>query len=84
MNVKLHIERLVLDGVDGNGHPQLLRAAIEAELTRLLSEGGLAPALDAGGALPAIALPTIAMAQGDAAGVLGTRIAGAVYAGIGT
>lgn len=83
MNVKLHIERLVLDGVDGNGQPQLLQAAIEAELARLLAEGGLAAALGAGGAMPRIALPAIELAQSEPAGAVGARIAGAVYAGIG-
>lgn len=84
MNVKLHIERLVLDGVDGNGQPQLLQAAIEAELARLLAEGGLAAALGGGGAMPRIALPAIELAQGEPAGAVGARIAGAVYGGIGT
>lgn len=83
MNVKLHIERLVLDGVDGDGRPQLLQAAIEAELARLLAEGGLAAELGAGGAMPRIAVPAIELAQGEAAGALGVRIAGAVYGGIG-
>lgn len=83
MNVKLHIERLVLDGVAAGGQPQLLQAAIQAELTRLLTEGALAPALNAGGAMPRIALPAIALGQRDTAGALGTRIAGAVYGGIG-
>jgi hypothetical protein len=83
MNVRLHIERLVLDGVDGNGQPQLLQAAIEAELVRLLTGGGLAAALGAGGAMPRIALPSIELAQGEPAGAVGARIAGAVYAGVG-
>ena len=83
MNVKLHIERLVLDGVDGNGQPQLLQAAIEAELARLLAAGGLATALIAGGVMPRIALPAIELVHGEAAGPVGARIAGAVYGGIG-
>ena len=83
MNVKLHIERLVLDGVAASGQPQLLQAAVQAELTRLLTEGGIAPALAGGTALPRIALPGIAAGPGDSPAALGTRIAGAVYGGIG-
>lgn len=42
MNIDLHIERLVLDGLPIAWHerPQL-QAAVEAELTRLLTESGL-------------------------------------------
>lgn len=42
MNINLHIERLVLDGVDVPGHRQAaLQAALVSELGRLLAADGL-------------------------------------------
>jgi len=84
MNVDLHIERLILEGVDlAPGQRPGLQAAVESELTRLLTEGGLAPQLTAGGALPRVTSPAIQLGHGDAPTTLGRQIAGAVYGGIG-
>lgn len=84
MNVQLHIERLVLDGLDlGTAQPQQLQAAIESELARLLGEGGVAPALAGGTALARIAVPAIQMQRGEPVASAGARIAAAVYGGIG-
>lgn len=82
MTVRLHIDRLVLDGLDlpPGGH-HALRAAVEGELARLIAAGGLAPALKDSLAVPSIDAPSI-----DAGGSprqLGAAIAGAVYAGVG-
>lgn len=82
MNIHLHIERLVLDGVDA-AQPQLLQAAVQAELTRLLAQGGVAPSLAGGTFLPHVALPSITLAQGEAPASAGARIAASVYGGIG-
>jgi len=42
MQIDLQIERLILNGVDIAGHErQKLQAALETELTRLLTSGGL-------------------------------------------
>ena len=84
MSVTLHIERLILEGVDvAHGQRHLLTSAVEAELARLLSEGGVAHQLAGGGALPRIAGPAIQLRSGDGPAQLGERIAGAVYGGIG-
>jgi hypothetical protein len=53
MKISLHIERLVLDGLpveaaDGRH----IKTAVTAELTRLLSEGGISGELSAGVAVP--------------------------------
>ena len=56
MNVKLHIDRLVLDGIDlETAQRPVLQAAVEAELGRLLAEGGVGESWAAGGAVPASA-----------------------------
>jgi hypothetical protein len=84
MSVRLHIERLVLDGVDvGPGQHQLLQAAVQAELARLLGQGALAPELMAGGAVARLAAPSISMAADATGAQVGTQVAGAVYGGIG-
>jgi hypothetical protein len=82
VSVRLHIDRLVLDGVDVPyaSHDEL-RAAVEQELVRLISSGGLPRAFAMGLAVPAVGGPAI-----DGAGPprkLGAAIAGAVYGGIG-
>lgn len=80
MNINLHIERLVLEGIELPRQQQpVLQAAVEAELGRLLAAGGLATegrhvrSLQAGG-----------LQFGDAHDpvALGTQIAGAVYGGM--
>ena len=84
MNIHLHIERLILDGVNlPLGQQHLLQAGVEMELTRLLGEGGLAAHLMAGGAQARIVSPSIRLDSGLASADLGQQIAGAVYAGIG-
>ena len=84
MNINLHIERLVLDGVPlaPGGHP-LLRAAVEAELSRLLTEGGLSAGLQNSGAMPTVrAVPMLI--DGDAhPSSMGRAIAQSVYGAIG-
>ena len=85
MNIELNIERLVLDGVEAATPRERaqIRAAVEAELSRLLTEGGLAHELAGGGALPAIAAGNVQLNGGRDPWQLGEQIARAVYEGIG-
>lgn len=85
MKINLHIERLVLDGlplssVEG---PQL-RRAVQAELSRLLTSGGLSQELRSGGAVPHISAGVVHVARNNSPGKLGTQIARALHQGIGT
>jgi hypothetical protein len=84
MNINLHIERLVLDGVPlaPSGRPRL-RAAVEGELSRLLTEGGLSAGVQSGGAMPTVrAIPMLI--DGDAhPSRMGQAIARSVYGGLG-
>ena len=83
MNVRLHIDRLVLDGIDvAAGDRPRLQAALEAELTRLVTERGVAGELANGAALPSVRAPQISIA-GSNARQIGTAIAGAVFGGVG-
>lgn len=84
MNVRLHVERLVLDGVTVPRHQQPgLRSALEAELAQRIAEGGLAPDLLTGQALPRVTAGDIQRAAGAEPAQLGRQIARAVYRGIG-
>jgi hypothetical protein len=76
MNISLHIERVVIDGlaVAPAGEP-VLRAAIEAELTRLLS--GEPAAAWAPLATPRLAAAPVPLPE--APGPLGAAIARAVH-----
>lgn len=84
MNINLHIERLVLDGIPlGPGQRLLLQVAVEAELTRLLENSGLSDALQSGGALYSVRTAGIQLANNATPERVGEQIARAVYRGIG-
>ena len=83
MNVNLFIERLVLDGI--NVEPAQrphLQVAIEAELGRLLAEGGIGVGRAGGGAVPSVTASGFQLAREDSPFQLGQRIARSVYGGI--
>jgi hypothetical protein len=85
MNIEVRIERLILDGFAVAPHRRpVLQAAVEAELARLLAEGGLASAWHSGGAVPRVAADSIQLTGQENPTQIGQQIAGAVYRGIGT
>lgn len=84
MNIQLNIERLVLDGINLPQHQgPMLKASIEAELTRLLTEGGLSPGMANGLAVPRIATGNLQLNATNNATQLGQQIARSIYGGIG-
>lgn len=84
MNIELHIERLVLDGLAlERGQGASVQAAVEAELTRLLGEQGLSARLQAGGALPSLQSNPVQLTPGSTPAQMGAQIARSVYSGIG-
>ena len=84
MNIRIHIERLVLEGLEmGAGDGAKVKRAVEAELSRLLSARGVAPSLHGGGALARIQANPVSMAKDTDPETLGERIASSVYGGIG-
>lgn len=82
MKISLHIERLVLDGVAAD-QPQIMRRALERELTGRLTEGGLSPEIRLGGAVPSVRGGAIELGPSSSPQRLGSQIARAVYLGIG-
>jgi hypothetical protein len=84
MNVRLHIERLVLDGLPlAPGQAPLVQAAVEAELARLIAGSGVAPGLPSLGAVPALRAGDLQLAPGTTPAGIGSQIARAVFSGIG-
>ena len=83
MNINLHIERLVLDGVNvAPGQRHLLQSIVATELTRMLTDGGLSPSLAQSVALPRITADVIHMTDNNPTH-FGQQIAKSVYGGIG-
>jgi hypothetical protein len=85
MNIKLHIERLVLDSLSTepvNG-PEV-QATVAAELKRLLGDGDgpIAPELISGGAAPRLSAPGIQLTPDSNPIQVGQKIAHAVYQGL--
>jgi hypothetical protein len=84
MNVNLHIDRLILDGIDLDpAQRPALQAAVEAELGRLLSEGGVGADFAGGGAVPSVKAGGFEMGGDGNPQQLGAQIARSVYGGIG-
>lgn len=84
MNINLHIECLILDGLSvGHGQGAVIKADVEAELGRLLREGGVSPELRSGGAFPTMRANSIHASGENSSSQLGQQIAQAVYSGIG-
>ncbi len=84
MNIRLHIERLVVDGfglqrADGKA----VKFAVQNELLRLLSGDGLRHELQQGGALPQVRAGVLQVGSTPSPRQLGTQIARSVYRGIG-
>ncbi|MDF0515733.1 hypothetical protein P0R31_00550 [Bradyrhizobium yuanmingense] len=84
MNIRLHIERLVLDGLQLNGQDRAqLKASLEAELGRLLSESGINGGIGAGGALPRIDAAPIRVRRDATPAQIGSGIAQSMFSGMG-
>ena len=84
MKINIQIERLVLDRLRVE-HQQgaLLKAAVEAELSRLLVANGLANNLMSGGAVDSIRAPGIQFGSDSNPVKLGQQIGRALNGGIG-
>jgi hypothetical protein len=81
MKIDLHIEELVLEGFPASDRHRI-GAAVERELTRLLTERGLPPGLAAGGETARIDGGSFEAKPGGRAEAVGRQVAGAVYGGM--
>jgi hypothetical protein len=84
VNIELHIERLILDGLQVEPRNRAhLQAALEAELTRLLTVDGLRSELLSGGAVRSLSAGEIHVTNQTTGTQLGNHIGQAVHGGIG-
>jgi hypothetical protein len=83
MNINVHIERLILDGLPVKGSDgAVVQAAVERELARLLGERGLTAV--SAGAVPRLAVGPIELTRAGEPAHLGHQIARAIHGGIGS
>ena len=84
MNINLHIERLILEGLPLDGSKGVhVQKSVERELTTLLANGELHDALRSGGNLFRMQTSGIHVSKETSPADLGEQIAGAVYGGLG-
>ena len=80
--VELYIEELVLRGFAG-GDRHEIRAAVQQELTRLLTEQGIPPSLMEGRSIARLDGGSVEVAPDATPEVIGTQIARSIYGGFG-
>jgi hypothetical protein len=76
-NLQLHIEQLVLHGFGTDRHR--IAAALQQELTRLLTEQGIPPALANSSEIPHINISANQIPAGAKAETIGTQLAQSIY-----
>jgi hypothetical protein len=85
MNINLHIERLVLDGISFEPYQRAeLKAAVVSELGRLLVSNGIGSGLQSSSRLRAVSGGLIDIENYSKPAIIGQKIGDAVYGGIGT
>jgi hypothetical protein len=83
-NIHLYIERLILDGWPvERGQGQHIQAALEAELSDLLTQNGLAQNLQVNTAVPSVRGDVMYLGSDNNLTQMGTQIAQSVYSAIG-
>jgi len=83
MNINLHIERLVLEGLPlTRAQGPLVQRAVEVELARLFGGSGVGPAFRSGGTIPRANGSAMQFAHEATPGQLGTQIAQSVHDGL--
>jgi hypothetical protein len=84
MLINVHIDQLILEGLPlTQTQGGLVQAAVEAELTRLLAQRGLALSLQTGGMLPNVYTDRMQLKADSTPTQVGQQIAQSVYGGIG-
>ncbi len=81
--IHLHIDHLILEGLPiDRAQGPAIQAAVEAELSRLLTEQGFGGELQQGGAVPSVHANGIQLSSTTNASNLGQQIAQSVYSGM--
>ncbi len=83
MSLHIHIEELVLHGF-APAERAPIAEAVQSELVRLLTEGGVPPALARGGSVDRLDAGSFPADPAGRGSVTGARIAQALHGGLGT
>jgi hypothetical protein len=84
MNIRLHIEELVIEGFGArSGDVRTLKGAVQSELARLLRVEGVGSDLRQSGAVPRVAADPLRVEVKPSPRQLGMGIARSVYGGFG-
>jgi hypothetical protein len=86
MKIRIHIDRLVLDGLPATAaQAPLVQEALQRELASCLAAGGLSPELRGGGAFPVVraAGPKLPQQKQQNPSELGSEIARSIHGAIG-
>ena len=83
MDIHLHIDQLILDGLPiDRAQAPIVQAAVEAELSRLLTVHGFSAGWQSSGAVPSLNARGIQLAAGSTPAQMGRQIAQSVYGGL--
>jgi hypothetical protein len=82
MNIQLHIERLVMEGLPVDDIPRM-SAALEGELNRRLMQGTLSGEFRRNDTTARVTGGTIRITKAQPAAKLGAQLAGVIYQAIG-
>ncbi len=83
MNINLHIELLILEGLSiGARDSALVQAAVGVELSRRLTQQGIPKDLPTGGSQARLSAPALPLNSSPDAKVLGAHIGAGVYSAI--
>jgi len=83
MNITIHIERLVLDGLPVTSHDAgVVQSAIEAELAGLFVQQGFGPGLPRGKALSHLRTGSIHVGCGASPAQIGDQVASVLHHGV--
>lgn len=79
MNIHLHIDRLILDGLPVTAtQGAVVQAAVESELARLLAASGVSPNLRGGDVIESLFGARLPLSEQITPSALGDQIAGAI------
>jgi hypothetical protein len=79
--LELHIERLVLHGIDARDQ-ESISLALQRELTRLFTEQGIPRSLAQGGAIAQLKVDPLTVVAGAKPDAIGVQIAQSIYSGL--
>lgn len=83
MNINLHIERLVMDGVSVEPHQrEELKAAVQTQLSHLLMSNGIGSSVQSYNNFREISGSFISIEKNSDPSDMGQQVAGAIFRGI--